>query len=226
MPLPFRDRSRSTPIGEIEELAKVVITSENQAEQDAAFTAIFNALYPVVVRDIRWQVSDLATAEDLAQDVWVKVARKIGTYEGRGGGFVSWVITIARNTVTEHFRTMKRRSEEPLSPDMWMLSLVPAGDATPEESAEQRDLAEKVAECIGSLSKSSREVLRLRFFVGLTYEQTAEVMGKSVGAVKVAQLRALAKLKTVMPNRDSGMAEYIYVRQPAVRETVPAGATA
>jgi RNA polymerase sigma-70 factor (ECF subfamily) len=136
------------------------------------------------------------------------------------------VITIARNTVAEHYRALGRRAQEKLSPDMFDLNQVSADSTSPEDSAERRDLAEKVAQHIQDLPRKHREVLRLRFFCGLTYEQTAAVTGMSVNYVKVAQHRALAKLRRILPNRDSGMAEYVYAHSLAIRETVPAAAKA
>lgn len=225
MPIPFRAKAPTSKIDAIEELALLAARSEG-AQQETAFAQLYEALYTVVVRDIRWRVKDLPTAEDLAQDVWIKAARSITSYEGRGGGFVSWLLTIARNLVISHNRNLGRRAQETLSADMWMLSLMPSNDISPEEAAEHADLADRIGACIGRLSPTMQEVLRLRIFAGLSYEETAAVIGKSVNVVKVAQHRALRKLAAIMPERDSRMAEYVYAGHPVMEETVPVVAVA
>lgn len=223
MPLPSPKSGAASEIDEIEDLAVLAARSEGD-QREAAFSRLYDSLYAVVVRDIRWRVSDLQTAEDLAQDVWVKVARSIASYEGRGGGFVSWLLTIARNTVIEHHRMKGRRAQETLSPDMWQLSRIPSGDVGPDEIAERQDLAERMGACIARLSPNLRDVLRLRIFDGLTSEETAKILGKKVGAVKTAQHRALSKLAAMMPQKDSGMAEYVVAGRSEVTETVLASA--
>jgi RNA polymerase sigma-70 factor (ECF subfamily) len=222
--LPSRTKiGASSEINEVEKLAALAAHGEGEQREDA-FTRLYEVLYAVVVRDIRWRVADLQTAEDLAQEVWIKVARSISSYEGRGGGFLGWLLTIARNTVRDHYNSKKRRVQESLSPDMWVVSLMPSGEVGPTEAAERRDLAERVAAFVERLPQTYRDVLRLRIFDGLTCEETARVMGKTPGAVKVAQHRALSRLSALMPERDETLAEYVYAARTDIREHEPVGA--
>jgi len=211
-------------VDEIEALAAVAAAGDPERGA-AALGLLYEILNAALVRDIRRRVQTLSIAEDLAQDVWVNVARSIPTYQGRGGGFVSWLFSIGRNRVVDHYKASARRVQETLTADMLAVNMASSSES-PEEAAERREFARLLAECVNRLSKDQREAVSLRMFAGLTLAQTASSMGKSVGAVKVLQHRALQRLGRIMPESGSRLAEYILTSEQTVRDSAPAGATA
>lgn len=149
---------------------------------------------------------DVVIAEDVAGDVWERIARHIGRYEARRGGFVSWLFTIARNTLIDKYRRWASRQER-LTGDMIAVEHLAPQPAGPGRIAEDREVADTIAAAVNDLSGCQRECVLLRFYVGLSLTDTAAHMGKQVNAVKQLQHRALKALSarlTFLDPRDMG----------------------
>ncbi|MYW67108.1 sigma-70 family RNA polymerase sigma factor [Streptomyces sp. SID8379] len=166
-----------------------------------AIAALYDELNDKVSNWIRFYVRDVHVAEDLCQEVWLKVARNIGKYRP-GTSFHAWLRTITKNRALDYLRSMQARPSEVLYADHLELDRPRVGRG-PEEYAEMRALAEAVATRLNKLRPEQRQVLILRFFDGETPARTAEIMGKTDGAVRTLTLRALRKLATVMPSGES-----------------------
>ncbi|MFI7299226.1 RNA polymerase sigma factor [Streptomyces sp. 900105755] len=166
-----------------------------------AIGALYDELNDTVYHWVRFYIRDGHFAEDLCQEVWLKVAQNIGKYRA-GTSLLAWLRTITKNTALDHLRSVQRRPSELLYADHLELDR-PRFDQSPEEHAERRALAEAVAARMQKLRPEQREVLILRFFDGLTPGQTAQIMGKSDGAVRTLTVRALRKLAEVMPAGES-----------------------
>jgi RNA polymerase sigma-70 factor (ECF subfamily) len=172
----------------------------------AALAELFNALYEPVVRYMQARVYDPCLAEDLAQDVFVKLVQGIGRYTG--GGIYGWVWAIARSTAADHFRPMRNRGYETPTGEIWQLD-APSADMGPEELAEWADLRVAINRKLSKLPDDQQEVLRLRLIAGLSTAEVAEVMAKPAGTIRVLQCRALAKLRKLMPEGNSSMASLL-----------------
>lgn len=131
-------------------------------------------------------------AEDVAAATWVQVANAIDTYRRRGNGFEAWLFTIARNELNGHYRAAGKSREE-LTGEM-LVHDSPDASETPAMAVERRFTAERVAAEVQALGSDQRECVTLRFFVQLSLEETAAVMGKKPNAIKQLQHRALQKL--------------------------------
>jgi RNA polymerase sigma-70 factor (ECF subfamily) len=127
--------------------------------------------------------------EDLASEVFLQVFRHLETFRGGEAQFRSWLFVIAHRRLIDERRRAGRRDEVPLeaAPDA-------VADADTEGHALHRVGTQRVQELCGRLVPDQRDVLLLRLVAGLTVEQTAEVVGKSPGAVKAGQRRGLAAL--------------------------------
>ncbi|MCD9903221.1 sigma-70 family RNA polymerase sigma factor [Streptomyces sp. MT29] len=162
---------------------------------------IYARLHETVYCWVRRYVQDPHTAEDLAQDVWIKVAQSIGQYRP-GTHFMGWVSAITRNTVTDHFRHVQRRPQEVLQPDHLKLDR-PKPGLTPHQLAERSQVAQALALHLNKLKPAQRTCLQLRFFDGCSPADTAEIMGKTKGAIRTLTVRSLQKLAQVLPEGDS-----------------------
>ena len=169
------------------------VLSAAQANAGWAFTRLYESLAPRVAGYLR--ASGVADAEDLTSEVFLAVFRGIGTFSGGEAQFRSWVFTIAHHRIVDHRRARARRP--------WVGPLDEGGDAEPTqpgaESAEAGALAtlgtERVQRLLDGLAPDQRDVLALRVVADLTVEQIAEALGKSTGAVKALQRRALVALR-------------------------------
>jgi RNA polymerase sigma-70 factor (ECF subfamily) len=154
----------------------------------AGFATVWESLQPAVLRYLRAVVGD--AAEDIASETWLQVARDLSDFRGDPKAFRVWLFRIARHRGIDECRRAGRRREEP-------------DDALPQEGPRARDAAQEVLEglatewalrLITSLPRDQAEAVMLRVVAGLNVAQTAEVLGKRNGAVRVATMRGLRRL--------------------------------
>ncbi|MGG2460098.1 RNA polymerase sigma factor [Streptomyces sp. RGM 3693] len=162
-----------------------------------AISALYDELNDTVYHWARSYIRDGHVAEDVGQEVWLKVAQNISRYRP-GTNFLAWLRVITKNTALDYLRSVQRRASEVLCADQLELDRPRIGQG-PEEYAERRALAHAVATCMHKLRPEQQQVLTLRFFDGLSPGQAAQVMGKSDGAVRTLTVRSLRKLAAVMP---------------------------
>jgi RNA polymerase sigma-70 factor, ECF subfamily len=155
----------------------------------AAFADVWRALQPGVLRYLRVVVGQ--AAEDVASETWLQAARDLRGFTGAPPAFRVWLFTIARNRAIDHRRRVQRRPEEPREhSDRDWATVEP--DAA--QAAIQRSDTDWALSVITSLPKDQAEAVMLRVVAGLDVAQTAQVLGKRPGAVRIAAMRGLRRL--------------------------------
>ena len=138
---------------------------------------------------IRARIRGQADAEDLCSDVFEKVQRKLPEFDASNASVGTWIFTITRNTVIDHYRRTKPTEEldENLSDD------------TPvdEELLRTENLSE-LAAALRRLPQQLMDIVVLRYYDGKTLTEIAEMMGISYGAVKLRHQNALHLLREAM----------------------------
>ncbi|MEU6756081.1 sigma-70 family RNA polymerase sigma factor [Streptomyces sp. NPDC046685] len=167
----------------------------------AAMSAFYTRMNQTVFNWVRQYIRDAHTAEDLAQEVWIKVAQNVRRYQP-GTNLIGWLTTITKNTVVDHLRTTQRRPTEVLHADHLELDR-PRPGQSPYRYAERRALAQAIEMQMGKLRPDQRQCLRLRFFDGCSPTHTAQIMGKTEGAVRTLTVRSLRRLAQVLPQGES-----------------------
>jgi RNA polymerase sigma-70 factor (ECF subfamily) len=162
----------------------------------AAVGALYDAFAPRVYRFFRFRVSADEPAEDLMQRVFLKMVEQLPKYEPRGVPFAAWLFRVARNTWIDEGRSY--HSTVPLE----QIEAEPADAGDPEALTEASLDGELVRSAVAALPDDQREVIACRFFAGLSPRETAELMGRSEGSVRVLQHRALAGLRRRLPSLD------------------------
>ena len=163
-----------------------------QQGDPAAFARIYERHQPAVYRYVYYRVGDAATAEDLTGEVFVRVVEKIDRFAYRGRPLLSWLYTIARNAVIDYQRRAGLTVMLPLDE-----RLVAEGEDV-EEAAERELTRRRLAAALGHLTEDQRQVILLKFVEEMSNEEVARTVGKSIGAVKALQHRALASLQRVL----------------------------
>jgi RNA polymerase sigma-70 factor, ECF subfamily len=135
-----------------------------------------------------------ASAEDVAQEVCLAVLTALPNYRDQGRPFLAFVYGIAAHKVADAHRSAARNRSEPI-PDVPDSRDLADG---PEQQAIHGDLAEGMNKLLSTLGGKQREILMLRVVVGLSAEETAEALGSTPGAVRVAQHRALGRLRSML----------------------------
>lgn len=144
------------------------------------------------------QVHSREIAEDLTGGVFVEALQSAGRFSGDLAALRSWLFRIARNNLIDHFRRDRRIVWAPMDEagEAEMARAAPAED--PAEAAIVNIDRARLREVISSLSPDQREVVVLRLVGGLTSPEIAGIVGKTVGAVKALQHRAVAALTRAM----------------------------
>lgn len=153
-----------------------------------AIGAIYDQYFPQVYRYIRYRVGDDSIAEDIASDVFVRLIEAAKKKHGPTNNIKGWLISTASNAVNDHLRRQYRRPTEELNESM-------PDDSNIHVELDQREQNKLVQAAYARLTPEQQHVLALRFGMGYSLEQTAEVMKKNVNAIKALQFRALAALQ-------------------------------
>jgi RNA polymerase sigma-70 factor (ECF subfamily) len=156
-----------------------------------AVERLLGTIRPLVVRYCRARVGSFASADDVAQDVCLAVLTSLPSYRDQGRPFLAFVYGIAAHKVADSFRSFSRNRAEAV-PELPESMDTAAG---PEQMAMQGELSDQMATLLRVLPEKQREIVVLRVVVGLSAEETAEAVGSTPGAVRVAQHRALARLR-------------------------------
>ena len=150
-------------------------------------TEIYTAYHEKVERYIRSKVSSPQVAEDLCADVFVKVYARLDSFDETKAAFSTWLYTIARNTVTDHYRTWRATDEVPETL---------AAEGSPEDAVCRAEQLETLADALEQLDERSRDLIILRYYSGLTLKAAAQQLGISYAYVKVLHNKALERLRT------------------------------
>jgi len=164
-----------------------------QAGSEWAWEAIYLDLAGAVRGYLR--AHGAVEPDDLVGEVFLQLARNIGTFEGEESGFRSWVFTVAHHRLVDERRSRGRRPLD-LIDDSALEAAAPTGDV--EHDAVERLSAEEAKGLLEHLSSDQRDVLLLRILGGLTVDEVAAAIGKRPGAVKALQRRALASLQRMV----------------------------
>jgi len=164
--------------------------------QPAAIEALLEQIRPMVVRYCRARLGQISghyhVADDVAQEVCIAVVSALPRYRDMGRPFASFVFGIASHKVADAMRNAARLAipteDLPDGPD---------DHPGPEETVVAYIEAERARALLARLPVHQRELLVLRVLTGLSAEETGHALGMSPGAVRVAQHRALARLREI-----------------------------
>ena len=165
-----------------------------QAGDGEAFGVLYERYAPPIHRYLYAHLSDRMDAEDLTEEVFLKVWQRLPGFQQQGVPFVAFLMRVARNVLIDHYRRTGRTEVEPLSDD----SPLRDGQPEPADQAIANLEHQQLRRVLGQLREDYRHVLVARFLSGLSPEETAQVMGRSAGAVRVLQHRALESLRKLI----------------------------
>lgn len=171
------------------------LIEEAKSGNATAFGALYDQYMPQIYRFVTLRIGgNREEAEDLTHEVFVSAWQNISTYAERGFPLSSWLYQIARNRIIDHFRTKK--SDVPL--DDYVTIEEHDGEIGPDIDAAMT-LA-RVQEAITKLGEEQQTVLIMRFVDDRPTSEVAKVLGKTEGAVRLVQHRALRALRDTLVN--------------------------
>ena len=188
---------------DIDDLVDRAVTGQADAVRE-----LLGRIHPVIVRYCRARLSggyrSVSTADDIAQEVCMAVLSALPGYRREGRPFLAFVYGIAGNKVVDAHRAAGRSKSSPVAdvPD------VITSEPGPEELAVSASAGERMRELLAHLPAPQREILMMRVGAGMSADETAAALGTTAGAVRVAQHRALAKLRQLIAG-DTALAEQL-----------------
>jgi RNA polymerase sigma-70 factor, ECF subfamily len=182
------------------------VVAEAVAGNRDALREVLEIIRPIVVRYCRARVGATErsglSADDVAQEVCLAAITALPRYKDQGRPFLAFVYGIAAHKVADAHRAAARNRAEPTDVVPERLSM----EAGPEQMALDSESAARMNRLLAVLPEKQREILILRVVVGMSAEETAEAVGSTAGAVRVAQHRALARLKAEITATEHGHA--------------------
>jgi RNA polymerase sigma-70 factor, ECF subfamily len=160
-----------------------------------ALGKVLGIIRPIIVRYVRARIGSAErsglSADDVAQEVCLAAITALPRYKDQGRPFLAFVYGIAAHKVADAHRAAGRNRADATDtlPDR------PSSDIGPEQMAIDSESAARMDRLLAVLPEKQREILILRVVVGMSAEETAEAVGSTAGAVRVAQHRAIARLK-------------------------------
>lgn len=155
-----------------------------------AFGKLYDLHLDAVYRYVYYKVGSADEAEDLTAQVFLKAWEAMPRYQWREIPFSHWLMRLARNAVIDHFRAKRPKADL----DEGLVSQEP----DPQSQYLQKETATRLESAIRRLPEEQRAVIVLRFIEGMDYAQVAGIIGKSHGALRVIQHRALAALRRML----------------------------
>jgi RNA polymerase sigma-70 factor (ECF subfamily) len=189
------DLACSSEADEAEASRVIALVELARGGDSEAFGMLYDHYHVSVYRFLYYRVGSVALAEDLTSETFFRALRSMSSFKWQGKDFGAWLMTIARNLTTDHYKAGRTRLEfatEDMSPH----------DSATEgpESAVLCSLTNEVLlEALGELPAEQQECLIMRFLQGLSIAETARVLGRSDGAVKQLQLRGVRNLAKLLP---------------------------
>jgi RNA polymerase sigma-70 factor, ECF subfamily len=156
------------------------------------FSRLYERYVEKIYRFIYYKTGHRQICEDLTSLTFLKALEHVSDYKVDRGMFSSWLYRIAQNTVIDHYRTSKPQVS---LDDLFQLS----SQQDLSDDTEIKLALDEVKTYLASLEADVRDLLIMRLWQGLTYQEIADITGKSEGALKMAAARALKRLRASLP---------------------------
>jgi len=159
------------------------------------FAELYDEYLDRVFRYIQYRVNNIQLAEDLTSTVFEKALVNFGKYSQEKASFSTWIFSIARNVVIDHYRVNRKRQAVSLEE----VTAKSSDAVSPEEELERKDERERLHMCLAELSQEEREIIRLKFGAELNNRQIGKMLGLSESNVGTRLYRAIRKMRDIFP---------------------------
>ncbi len=168
------------------------------------FDAWFRDHREAVYRYVRFRVASREVAEDVTSEVFLKALRSLSSYDRSRSAPRTWLLRIARNALTDHLRSLKRRRSVYVSgehaPDL------ASSGPSQEERLLKAEKMQRIMNGVATLRQADQDILSLRYGAELANQEIAEALNISANAVAVRLHRALCKLRKAVAVEPGGVA--------------------
>jgi RNA polymerase sigma-70 factor (ECF subfamily) len=188
-------RAAAEPALESTEKTRRLVERAQEGDREA-LEELYLLHFDRVYSYLHMSVGNRHDAEDLTTQTFVKMLESIRRFRWQSAPFSAWLFRIAHNLAMDHFRATRRWQSEEEVPE-------PPGETEPSAEAAAFQLIgrQSMLELIEDLSQEQKQVLTLKFVFNLPNAEVATVLGKTEGAIKSLQHRALVSLQKQIPRK-------------------------
>lgn len=166
-------------------------TGEDIRSAREIFAELYEQYLPRVFRYISYRIGDVHLAEDLTSDVFEKALTGFSSYRSDKASFSTWLLSIARHAVIDHYRVSSKRQTIPLEETANMSS----ENTSPEEEAVRREERQRLRVCLAGLPQQEQDIISFKFGAELTNRQIAEMLSFTESNVGTILYRAIRRLR-------------------------------
>ncbi|WP_031006058.1 ECF RNA polymerase sigma factor SigK [Streptomyces sp. NRRL F-5727] len=189
-PLPFRRTARSTVAPDLPAVMEQVALGDKNA-----FSALYDALAPMVFGIVLRIVRDPAQSEEVAQEVMIDLWRQAARYRSDAGSVSAWAATIAHRRAVDRVRSAQAATDREHA--QAARDHHTAYDDVAEQ-VETRLESEQVRRCLRGLTELQRQAVTLAYYQGLTYREVAETLRAPLPTIKTRMRDGLIRLRDCM----------------------------
>jgi len=175
-----------------EEIENIVESAKKGKEE--AFESLYKVYSDNIYRYLYYLLGNQDTAYDLTSQTFLKAYENLKSYRFKGYSFSAWLYKIAHNLAIDHFRKQQKEASG-FSEGSLRSAWAKAGETNFEELVINRVTLE---DALKNLTLGQRQVIILKFIEQMNNSQVAEILGKTTGAVKAIERRALSELKNIL----------------------------
>lgn len=176
----------------------IALISAAQSGDPKAYDRLYNLYADKLFRYLYLRLGEREPAEDLMAEVFVRLIRMLPRYRSDSArpvaAFSAWLYRIAANLLTDHYRRQRFRRHADLADQVQIAT----GDPSPQQQAERAEARHDVWAAVSQLGAEQQTVILYRFAEQCNLAEAADLMGKSLGAVKALQHRALSNLRRLL----------------------------
>jgi RNA polymerase sigma factor (sigma-70 family) len=181
-------------------MTKVSVNREARGTREI-FAELYEEFLPRVFRYIRYRVNSNEVTEDLTSAVFEKALTNFEKYSAEKASFSTWIFSIARNAVIDHYRTQARRPALSLEKSEIEVS---SNEPLPGDTLEKMEEREKLRAFISRLSVEEQEIIALKFGSDMNNRQISRIVGLSESNVGTRLYRAVKKLRHNFHEAENG----------------------
>ncbi len=171
-----------------------ILAEKLKAGDENAAEMLYDYFAPKIYSFYIVRILHKETAEDLTQDVFIKLIKKIHTFDPKKGDFAPWIWQVARNNLIDHYRNTAKRN---------LISFLPYLDAFPQGISKNenlffdvnREIAQEIISTVREFTDDEKNIFSLYHLSGMTYKELSKITKKSEGSLRVAIFRLNKKIK-------------------------------
>jgi RNA polymerase sigma-70 factor, ECF subfamily len=168
---------------------------------DAAWEVVVNS-YAKRIYNLSYRyTSRRDEAEDLTQEIFIRVYQNLKSFRSDSGSFQSWIMKVGRNLIIDHYRRTRRYQQAAGTEEMEAMNLRDDKVPSPQRSVEQSEASLFLSEGLQALSPELKEAIILRDLEGMAYQEIAGLLGIPEGTVKSRINRARLELAKLLVKR-------------------------